>query len=171
MNVLNLTTVKQICRVGGELENDLLVVLANQVEANVSEYTGLLWEAEDVTMQAKGGGMHLWPPQGPINSVSKITHIEDDYEMPSDDYYIVNGDRIKNEYRWYEGYYEIEANCGYDTVPADLIGIMYGLVKRTYIMGGGISNESSAGHQIAMRQIYTTDEWRQLKKYKLGDII
>ena len=171
MKVLNLTTVKQICRVGGELESDLLVVLSNQVEATVSEYTGLLWEPEDITMTASGGGENLWPPQGPINSVSEVRHIEDDYVVSSTWYEVIRNNRIKSHTRWIDGYYKITANVGYATVPDELIGIMYALVKRAYISSGGVSNESSAGHQVAMREIHTTDEWRQLRKYKLGDIL
>ncbi len=169
MKILKIETVKAFCRVGTDLEDSLLEVIANGVEAEVERFTGRLLEREEDHEQTVSGtgADSLWPLVGPVVSIDKIEDEDGDEESESS-YELIGDNRIRHDSWWKKEDYTITATVGYDTVPPELVSVMYNMCAGQYKQMGQVAGELAAGAQVNFRQWINTRDFRILKDFQMG---
>lgn len=173
--MLQLSVVKQYCRISGDAEDDMLNIIIADVEQRVSNMTGLQWtQSAGVSQIVNGGGRHLWIIEGPLTSIDTIKEFDSGVEITTSGYHLQDDRRILRDgnARWADIPYEVIGTVGYDgadNVPGDLLGAMYGLCGRVYRQKGGIDSESAGQHSMSWKDLQDTDEMATIRHYKLGN--
>lgn len=115
----------------------------------------------------------MYPLTGPIVSVSSVVRVRAGVttNIAAADYALVGDLYLQHRTAWQPGRYVITGTIGYETVPADLMGVCYNMAAAYYRQTGHVTTEAGGGYNVSFRRLADTQDMVILRRYMMGETI
>lgn len=172
MSVISLAEAKSYLRVADAGDDTLIQALIDGAEEWVERTCAIYLTQTNVVARVDGGGTALWPPRGPVVSLSEV-YDEDASAVVTATLYHLRGASgiIRDGYgRWADGRerYRLTYVAGYSTVPAGLKNALLQLIYRAYTNRASVKSEGAAGWRGDYDSLTGGDFWKTLRPYRFG---